>query len=101
MSDVKVKALFAPRGFVRFMILISPQLLIFLDTSAMSLVVETKLLPDDRDSNVPEANVSHFPVGPPAGRIPAAVRSIPNSANWFNPTPTPLIPLSAAAMAPV
>jgi hypothetical protein len=59
------------------MILISPQLEIVWFSIEMSFVVETKLLPDERDSQIVCGNAWQVF----AGTIPAAARSTPNSAN--------------------
>src|SRR4029450_6509929 len=58
----------------------------------MSLVEETKLLPDDRDSQTVWLNVLHDP----AGMIPARARLTPNSANCPATSGTPLLGFCAA-----
>jgi hypothetical protein len=60
----------------------------------MSLTEETKLLPDDRDSNTVWLNDSHDP----GGMIPAAPRLMPNSANCPATRAVLLIGLFAAVM---
>src|SRR5206468_1129703 len=75
MVEVKSNDWFDPRGSVRLMITISPQLLIVLFSIETSLVVETKLLPDERDSQIVCGNDLHVP----AGRIPDCARFTPNS----------------------
>src|SRR5262245_31345965 len=77
------------------MILISPQFEIVLFSIWMSLVVETKLLPDDRDSHTVCGNALHVPLW----MIPAVARFTPNSANWPADRSWPLIGLLAAVMA--
>src|SRR5262249_43363003 len=80
-------------------ILIVAQFVIAFGASETSFVVETKLLPDERDSNTVWLNVSHWP----AGTIAACVKLIPTSANWpatSAPAPAPVpIGLFAAVMA--
>ena len=66
-----------------------------LSSIVMSLVEETKLLPDDRDSQTVWVNALHAP----AGMIPAAARLTPNSANCPATSGLPLIGLLAAVMA--
>ena len=63
-----------------------------LSSIVMSLVEETKLLPDERDSQTVCVNDLHDP----AGMIPAAARLMPNSANCPAQGATPLIGFCAA-----
>jgi hypothetical protein len=64
-------------------------------STAMSLVEETKLLPDERDSQTVCGNDWHeF-----AGTMPAADKFTPNSANCPATRAWPLIGLFAAVMA--
>src|SRR5258705_489378 len=58
----------------------------------MSFVLETKLLPDDLDSQTVCGNDAHSF----SGMIPASTRSTPNSANFPATSLCPLIELSPA-----
>src|SRR4029079_5117577 len=86
-----------PRGLVCLMILTSPQLETVWFSSVTSLVVDTKLLPDERDSHTVWANATHWL----AGMMSAMRRLIPNSANSPALIALLLIGLFAAVMAAV
>src|SRR5215212_532171 len=81
------------------MIVMPPQFEIVWFSIEMSLVLETKLLPEDRDSQTVCGNALHGVVVEGTGMIPAAVRSTPNSANCPATRFSPLIGLSAALIA--
>ncbi len=60
----------------------------------MSFVDETKLLPEERDSQIVWLNPSHDP----SGRMSVSVKLMPNSANSPALRATPLIGLFAAVI---